>query len=576
MKLLKRVNKPLIIVSLLFWGSIIIGIYTSFINDDQQQTEQTPLHERSLLSTDDCYPKKKPYYLLPFYIFGVFYMFIALSIIVDEFFVPSLEVIAEKWELSHDVAGATLMAAGGSAPELFTSFFGTFQESEIGFAAIVGSAVFNVLFVIAVCAFSVDEPLSLTWFPLARDCIYYILSLGILSLFFVGIGPSEITWIEATILLILYIGYIILMRYNERIYDKWFKRETESTHNVPLGIKVNKERNSSTDDERHSDDEINDNKRSSNSNDNSDDESIDDRRAFERQVAKRGSFQAGIVAMMLRGNLKMERNTVNEQFLESMFEKMDKNGNGVIEKKDFEFDFENATEREIMEWIKDMDHDDDNKIDMNEFKEYYFMSQKNTHLQWLKPPKGIKNLIWYILTIILLVAFTLTIPDVRVKSNEKWRYFSFIISIAWVGGFSYFMVEWASVVGDTLKIPVAVMGLTILAAGTSVPDLLSSVVVAKQGHGDMAVSSSIGSNIFDVLVGLPLPWLAYTIIKGKNVEVASDGLGLSVVILLAMIICVIVSIYVSNWRMTKKLGGGMFILYFVFIGQDLARSNWKC
>jgi Ca2+/Na+ antiporter len=43
-----------------------------------------------------------------------------------------------------------------------------------------------------------------------------------------------------------------------------------------------------------------------------------------------------------------------------------------------------------------------------------------------------------------------------------------------------------------------VLGLTLLAAGTSVPDLLSSVIVAKRGEGDMAVSSSIGSNIFDV------------------------------------------------------------------------------
>ena len=46
-----------------------------------------------------------------------------------------------------------------------------------------------------------------------------------------------------------------------------------------------------------------------------------------------------------------------------------------------------------------------------------------------------------------------------------------------------------------------VMGLTFLAAGTSIPDLITSVLVAKQGLGDMAVSSSIGSNIFDITVG---------------------------------------------------------------------------
>ncbi len=58
--------------------------------------------------------------------------------VVDEFFVPALETIAVQIQVSNDVAGATLMAAGGSAPELFTSFIGTMQDSDIGFAAIVG------------------------------------------------------------------------------------------------------------------------------------------------------------------------------------------------------------------------------------------------------------------------------------------------------------------------------------------------------------------------------------------------------------------------------------------------------
>jgi Ca2+/Na+ antiporter len=57
-----------------------------------------------------------------------------------------------------------------------------------------------------------------------------------------------------------------------------------------------------------------------------------------------------------------------------------------------------------------------------------------------------------------------------------------------------------------IGMPDEVMGYTFLAAGTSVPDLMSSVIVAKQGLGDMAVSSSIGSNIFDITFGLPLPW----------------------------------------------------------------------
>ena len=40
-----------------------------------------------------------------FYILGVIYMFVALAIVCDEFFVPSLDVIIEKIGFSEDVAG---------------------------------------------------------------------------------------------------------------------------------------------------------------------------------------------------------------------------------------------------------------------------------------------------------------------------------------------------------------------------------------------------------------------------------------------------------------------------------------
>jgi AGAP008342-PA (fragment) len=63
------------------------------------------------------------------------------------------------------------------------------------------------------------------------------------------------------------------------------------------------------------------------------------------------------------------------------------------------------------------------------------------------------------------------------------------------------MVWWATLIGETFSIPSEVMGLTFLAAGTSIPDLVTSVLVARKGLGDMAVSSSVGSNIFDVTVG---------------------------------------------------------------------------
>merc|ERR1712176_1633791 len=127
----------------------------------------------------------------------------------------------------------------------------------------------------------------------------------------------------------------------------------------------------------------------------------------------------------------------------------------------------------------------------------------------------------------------------------------------WIGVFSNWLYECLVVVSNTLRIPVAVSAVTLLAGGTSVPDLLSSYVVARNGEGDMAVSSSIGSNIFDVTVGLPLPWLTYCIIKGRPFALGpsgSKGLGFSILLLVGMLAAVIGSIMAMRWKMTKTLG----------------------
>ena len=104
--------------------------------------------------------------------------------------------MVERFNISPDVAGATLMAAGGSAPELFTSLIGTFSDSEVGFGTIVGSAVFNVLFVIGCCAIFSKETLELTWWPLFRDVVCYSIALLMLALFFGIVTPYVIDWWE--------------------------------------------------------------------------------------------------------------------------------------------------------------------------------------------------------------------------------------------------------------------------------------------------------------------------------------------------------------------------------------------
>lgn len=150
-----------------------------------------------------------------FHILGVIYMFVALAIVCDEFFVPALDVIIEKLAIQDDVAGATFMAAGGSAPELFTSVIGVFVSfDDVGIGTIVGSAVFNILFVIGMCALFSRTVLTLTWWPLFRDCTFYSASLLTLIYFF---QDNNIYWYEALVLFCFYVAYVSFMKWNQPV-----------------------------------------------------------------------------------------------------------------------------------------------------------------------------------------------------------------------------------------------------------------------------------------------------------------------------------------------------------------------
>ena len=115
-----------------------------------------------------------------------------MAIVCDEYFVSSLDRLCEELQMSADVAGATFMAAGSSAPELATVIIGVFfAQDDIGISGVIGSAVFNIMFVIAICAICAGTVCYLNWWPLIRDCFFYSVSILIMLII---IFDETISW----------------------------------------------------------------------------------------------------------------------------------------------------------------------------------------------------------------------------------------------------------------------------------------------------------------------------------------------------------------------------------------------
>mmetsp|Transcript_15977 Transcript_15977/g.49297 ORF Transcript_15977/g.49297 Transcript_15977/m.49297 type:complete len:195 (+) Transcript_15977:153-737(+) len=185
-----------------------------------------------------------------------------------------------------------------------------------------------------------------------------------------------------------------------------------------------------------------------------------------------------------------------------------------------------------------------------------------------KPTGTIQLILWY-LSLPVHVPLYYTIP-----SSEDYFLATFALSLVWIAVLNFFMVWWVEILGEVCHVPPIIMGFTLLAAGTSIPDAASSVAVARQGEGDMAVSSSIGSNIFDILVGLPVPWMIKTSIGlatggSSKVRIISPYLTLYVILLLSMVFAVIFAIHMLGWKLNRTMGAVMVLLYLIFIATPI-------
>jgi K+-dependent Na+/Ca+ exchanger-like protein len=156
-------------------------------------------------------------------------------------------------------------------------------------------------------------------------------------------------------------------------------------------------------------------------------------------------------------------------------------------------------------------------------------------------------------------------PNLK-ESPDKWP-LAFLISIALIAILSFGLVESAISLAHLLNISETIIALTILAAGTSVPDLLASINVTRRGSGDMAVANAVGSNTFDILMGLGLPWFIYVLITKNPVIVSTESLSSSIFLLFGTVVALFAILVARKFKIGKKVGFfliGVYVMYLTY------------
>ncbi|MCI5517907.1 MAG: calcium/sodium antiporter [Roseburia sp.] len=152
--------------------------------------------------------------------------------------------------------------------------------------------------------------------------------------------------------------------------------------------------------------------------------------------------------------------------------------------------------------------------------------------------------------------FALEVEEIQIMPMPKSIIFIVLGCVAIALG-SDWVVDGATTIAEAMGVSQTLIGLTVVAFGTSLPELATSIMAAKKNEVDMALGNAIGSNIFNILMVLgiaaaisPMAFITENIID--------------IVILIAFSAIVWIMAWTKN-ELSKKEGWVMVILYAVYV-----------
>ena len=144
----------------------------------------------------------------------------------------------------------------------------------------------------------------------------------------------------------------------------------------------------------------------------------------------------------------------------------------------------------------------------------------------------------------------------------KDLYFQILLIIVGLGllvGGAEFLVAGGVGIARNLGISEWFIGITIVAIGTSLPEIVSSMIAAKRGHGEMAIGNIFGSNIFNILMVLGLTAIIHPLHINEPIQP-------DLLITIAIIILLLGMIRFGNHSLGKLKGVVLILVYCVYIG----------
>lgn len=551
------------------------------------------------------------------------FLFVGLAVCADDYFCPSLVVISKTLRLSPNVAGVTFLAFGNGAPDFFsaiTALSGEDADSELGIGGLFGAGMFVTSVVVgAIC---LVKPFKASERPFLRDIIFY---LSAVYWGFFMLWKEKVYLAEAIGYIVVYVFYVCVVIISGSIYRRQKAKETEKVKAHPLSIKktVEGEENpafmASTEYIERTQPtltqsisvisgdnsicaEINDEDSSISSSDSRFNTSEDNTATSNDSNVLSLRTQESIVSNSSTGALvsdPFQRNGINPNPLgEVTNEKEEENTEEEEELPMWKIFVYGINPINVEEWP-----------DMRFYAKFYeifkcplvfvisltcpVVNYEDEELHnWNKPLNllhcfvglpmawlmiGMIDVkmgalpVWAFLIIVgaglaLLVFFT-SENRKKPKYHAVFGYIGFLVSLVWIYVIAGEIVGLLQAFGVVMNISNAILGLTLLAWGNSIGDLIADTVMARQGFSRMGFAACFGAPLFNLTLGFGLGMTIKMVNEGTT---ESDLMFTPVQMILGIFLMIsLVSSFLlitfMKFKVRRAYGGYLLGLYIVFL-----------
>ncbi|XP_072164267.1 mitochondrial sodium/calcium exchanger protein-like [Diadema setosum] len=545
------------------------------------------------------------------------YLIIALGVTAEEFFCPNLDVMSRTLKMSQNIAGVTLLAFGNGAPDIFSAIAAVTNarngEAGLAIGALFGAGIFVTTIVAG--SIAITRPFKMVERPFLRDSIFY---LAAAFWTFYILYKGNILLQEAVGYIALYGLYVVVVFVGRKIYQKHRRRmqPQEVTTNgaspkaiisVPVPDVLGVDGSASTllqEPSHFHGTRINSAHGVPSINSHGSDMVTVDYGTL-ANLHERGHLTV-TERLAVASMLGVDGNIARSLTPRSLNAQSDDEGedapllgreNGETRTSQMKEFFIGICPIDIKEWSEKKWYSKVWEIikspliflltitipvvDYNEPKNRW--NRMLNVLNLLLAPtfctfvtKGLTKpitggfLVWHlVLAISVLLAalvFFTSKPEKHPVYHSAFSYIGFVVAVLWIYSLANEIVNILQMFGIEFNIDDAVLGLTVLAWGNSIGDLIADITMAKQGFPTMGMSACFGGPMFNMLLGIGISCTITTIRdKGSFKLVTNDvqyvlAAGLAVSLLSSMILMV-----VMRFRANRFYGIYLYCLYAVVL-----------